>query len=125
MFSVDGVEFSFPCDIDRTAEIRGSSLSGMLLDRTYYNDVLGTYMQYTVTLAVPLNKMAEYADLYELLSAPEEGHDFQFPYNGGTLSFRGRIGTVSDRYMGKIGSDQIWRGTRFTVIANTPREVSE
>ena len=46
MFSVDGVQWDVPCRIVRTAEIAASEISGMLLDRTYFNDVLGTWMRY-------------------------------------------------------------------------------
>ena len=55
-FTVDGVEWNIPCTIERTAEITASEISGLLLNRNYFNDVLGTYMRYTISIAIPKSK---------------------------------------------------------------------
>ena len=34
-FSVDGMEWNFPVDIERVAEVTASEISGMLLNKTY------------------------------------------------------------------------------------------
>ena len=53
-FTIDGTEYQMPCSIQRQAEVKASNLSGDLLDGTYYNDVIGTYMTYTIGIAVPI-----------------------------------------------------------------------
>lgn len=120
MFSVDGIEWDIPCTIERRAEVRSSEISGMLLNRNYFNDVLGTYMTYTVAIAIPKGKEQEYANLYEALTEPTDGHRFVFPYNQSTITITGSVNVVSDRYYRKEGSVRIWRGTKFTVTANNP-----
>lgn len=119
MISIDGFEYDFPCDIEREAQIKSSELSGMLMDKSYHNDPLATYMQYTITMVVPITMMAEYATLYEVLSDPVASHTFVLPYNNGVVSFVGRVEVVSDRYW-----KGIWRGTNFTIISNEPIKVA-
>lgn len=122
MITVDGVDYDFPCDIAREAQIRASELSGMLLNKNYHNDPIGTYMQYTITMAIPVTMMAEYSELYEILSDPVAGHTFILPYNQSTIQINGRVETVSDRYF-KKGGVAVWRGTQFVIIANEPSKV--
>ena len=120
MFSVDGIEWPWPCDIARAAEVRPSSISGMMLDRNWFNDVLGTYMAYTVNVAVPVDRRDEYARLYEALTEPVDGHRFVLPYNGGQISVTGRVQQVTDVLVRMPGGGCHWKGVRFTVIANHP-----
>lgn len=114
-FSIDGVRYNLPCSFTRQANVKSSDISGMLLDKRYFNDVLGTYMQYSMQIAVPVGQEATYSQLYELLTEPVEGHIFEMPYNQRTLSITGRVENVSDaRYK------NTWRGIKFDVIANNP-----
>lgn len=120
MFTIDGVSWDIPCNIDRTAEVKASDISGMLLDKTYFNDVLGTYMQYDISLAIPMGHFDRYSDLYEILSKPVDAHVCVLPYNQSTIEITGRVSVINDRYYRKEGNVQIWRGTKFSVIANHP-----
>ena len=86
MFSVDGIEWPYPCTVERAAELKLSDISGLMMDGTIFNDVLGTYMQYRLKLAIPLTDMDAGNAIYEKLTEPVEGHTFIFPYNG-TQSF--------------------------------------
>lgn len=119
-FTVDGVEWNIPCTIERTAEITASEISGLLLNRNYFNDVLGTYMRYTVSVAIPKGKENDYAGLYEVLTSPRDGHAFKFPYNQSTISITARVLMVSDKYVKLPNGKQTWRYTRFDVVANHP-----
>jgi hypothetical protein len=38
MFVLDGMSWDIPCDIERIAEMKASEISGMLLDKSYFND---------------------------------------------------------------------------------------
>lgn len=120
MFIVDSTTWEYPCDISRAAEVRASDVSGMMLDGSYYNDVLGTFMEYTVKIAVPLNRRDQYSALYELLTDPVEGHTFVLPYNQGTVEITGRVENVSDVYVRLPNGALTWRGIQFTVLANSP-----
>lgn len=124
MFSIDGVTWEYPCEIKRTSEVESSEISGMLMDRTYFNDVLGTWLKYDVSIAVPRKKLADYAAVYERLTAPEEGHSFVLPYNSGTISVTGRVDSVKDTLY-KANGGNYWAGISFTVIANHPSKYME
>jgi hypothetical protein len=114
-FAVDGVRFNLPCSVEREAAVQASDISGMLLDKTYFNDVLGTYMRYSVSIAVPVGQESIYSQLYEILTEPVEGHVFELPYNQNSLYITGRVSGVSDRKY-----KNTWRGIKFTVDANNP-----
>lgn len=120
MFSIDDRAWPYPCSIERTAEIRASDISGLLLDRSYFNDVLGTYMVYTVSIAVPLNDRDSYSAIYELLTQPVDGHRFVLPYNQGTVQVTGRVDSVGDMFVRLSNDGKYWRSIRFTTTANHP-----
>ena len=120
MFTIDGVNWPYPCGIERTAELKQGDASGMLLDRSQYNDVLGTYMRYTVSVAVPMDQMARYTALYEALTDPAGEHQFTFPYNQSTIDLTGCVGNVEDVYVRLPNGGVYWKGLRFTISANHP-----
>lgn len=120
MFAIDGVQWDVPCRIVRTAEIAASEISGMLLDRTYFNDVLGTWMRYEVEVPVPAGREADYHALYETLTQPVDGHDFVLPYNGGTIAVTGRVESVTDNWHRTWNGGNYWEGCRFALVGNGP-----
>lgn len=120
MFTVDGMTWDIPCTIERTAEIRASDISGMLLNRMYFNDVLGTYMQYTVSIAVPFSEVNTYVTLYETLTNPVESHTFVLPYNKTNINLIAMVDMVSDKYIRMPNDGKYWRGTQFTVTSIYP-----
>lgn len=122
MFTIDGVEWAIPCDIERSADIRESEVSGYLLNREYYSDVIGVYLCYEVTLVPNPASMADYYALYELLTQATGDHTFILPYNGETVTLRGRISSPSDVYVRRGNGATYWKGMRFTVTSNTPKE---
>lgn len=119
MFSIDGIRWPWPCDITREAEVKASDISGLMLDRRYFNDVLGTYMRYDVTVAAPPGSGEEYALLYETLTQPVDGHSFVMPYNRGEIELTGRVASVSDVYVRRSGG-ALWKGLKFSVVGNHP-----
>lgn len=120
MWSIDGNNWNVPCTIEREAEVTASEVSGMLLNKQYFNDVIGTFMKYTVAIAVPVGMESDYKYIYEVLTDPVEAHTFVFPYNDGYITITGRVKTVSDKYYRGAGDTNGWRGTKFSVIANHP-----
>lgn len=120
MFTIDGTRWPWPCSIERAAEIRPSEVSGLLMNRNYFNDVIGTYMQYTVSVAIPLNQRDRHTALYEQLTEPVDGHVFVLPYNQSSVTVTGRVEGVQDVYVLLANGGQYWKGLRFTVTANHP-----
>ena len=120
MITIDGHKWRVPCDISRVAEVKSSEISGLMLDKTYFNDVIGTFLTYDVTLAVPTTMTGEYSSIYEVLTDPVDGHQFVLPYNQGTITITARVESVKDVLVYTASKRQYWRGIQFTVIANHP-----
>lgn len=122
MFTVDGMLWDLPCDIERKTEMQASEISGMLLDKHYFNDVVGTFLSYSITLVVPFGKETQYARLYEVLTEPVDGHSFVLPYNRGNITITGRVTNISDVYKPMPDGSVHWKGIRFDVISNAPNK---
>lgn len=120
MIIIDGLTFDVHCEIVRTAEIKASEISGMLLDCTWFNDVQGTYMRYDIAVDVPMYNRNRYAELYELLSEPVGAHSFVLPYNNGTIELTARVEKVEDTREEIPGGRTWWKDTTFSIIANHP-----
>ena len=120
MIGIDGLEFDALCEVVRTAQITPSSISGLMLDKSYFNDVIGTYMSYDVALKYPLYDQDIYARFYELLTAPVDGHRFVVPYNQATIEVTGRVTEVSDSQLKMDSGRVFWRELNFTIVANHP-----
>ena len=120
MLRIDGVEFDVKCEIKRVAEISASYISGLLLDKSYFNDVLGTYLEYEIRLTYPLYNQGEYASLYEMLTMPVDAHAFVLPYNTGTISLTARVETISDDLLVFENGKKYWRNCTFSIISNGP-----
>lgn len=119
MWSVDGTSWDLPCDVSRVANVESSEISGMMLDKSYFNDVIGTFMEYDIKVAVPFGMESEYNELYEILTDPVDGHEFVLPYANGNISVTGRVDDVSDDYV-ETDSGIHWKGINFRIKANHP-----
>lgn len=121
---MDNAEYNFACSVKRRAVIVSSDNSGILLDGSYYNDVMGTYMEYDVSLAIPAGQEDAYVAFYEAITNPIPYHDFVLPYNNEMTLVRGRVANISDTYMQKNALGKVtWRNITFTVaesIAHKP-----
>ena len=119
---IDGITYDMVVSVKRTAKVVSSDLSGVLLDGTYYNDVLYTTFEYLVKIAVPLGRESEYADMYEALTDPVSEHEFILPYNQTNISLRGRISVVDDEFFGQTTHEgqsvNLWRGISFRITSN-------
>lgn len=121
MFTVDGIQWPYPCTVERTAELKLSDISGMLMDKSMFNDVLGTYMQYNLRLAIPITDRDAGNAIYEILTQPVDGHTFVFPYNASTVTLTGIVtGPINDVYVRLENGGVAWKGLSFTVAANHP-----
>ncbi len=118
--TVDGITFNIACSIKRTAKITDSEVSGMLLNRRIHRDIIATYMQYEVAMAVPKGSEDEYYDLYDILVDPVAFHTFILPYNNGTIQIEAAVNEVKDTYFGEEGDYSLWRKISFTITQIDP-----
>ena len=125
MIIIDGFEWNVPCDIERVAEVTPSEISGLMLDKTYFNDVIGTFLRYDVTLAVPTTMKDEYDSLYETLTDPVDAHSFVMPYGRSTVQITARVENVQDVLVYSTTRKQYWKGVKFSAIANHPTKKME
>lgn len=125
MFTVDGTLWNLPCDIERVSEMRETDISGWMMDGSYFTDMQGQYMTYSVSLVVPKSVVSQYATLYETLTDPNAPiHNFWFPYNQTQGNVLGKIDRITDNYVRDGDSGILWRHTKFTVIATTARRLA-
>lgn len=123
MIGIDGIFYDFPCDISRKVRIVSSDVSGMLMDKTEYNDALATYFDYTIKLAIPIDRMGDnggYTTFFEQVSAPADSHTFTLPYNQTSIDIIGKIDSVSDVYYREVNGVQIWRSVSISIHALRP-----
>jgi len=120
MLTIDGITYDVKCDIKRTAELTASDISGLMLDGSWFNDVIGTYMVYDISFTYPLWDKNKYASIIEVLTQPVDGHVFVLPYNNSTVQITGRVDEVADEYVRLDSGRDFWRRLAFTVTANHP-----
>ena len=120
MIQVDNITWAIPCKIVRKAELTASEISGLMLDKSWFNDVLGTFLSYTVSIAAPQSMLNEYSALYEAITDPYDGHTFVLPYNQGTVQITGRVVSVQDTHYQLAGGASYWEGCTFEIISNYP-----
>lgn len=119
IWSIDGVEWNIPCTVQRSFDIEDTAASGTMLNGHKNHDVLGTYLSYNISLAVPVTMMNDYyAVLSKLIDAVGE-HMFVLPYNASYITFTAKVENLSDTYLMGPGMN-LWRGISFSVTANEP-----
>lgn len=122
MFSIDGLTWEVRCKIERVTELPESDASGMMLNRSYLSDVWGTWVRYTVSIAVPFGREEEYYAIRDRLDAPVEGHTFVMPFNADFITFAGRVLSVRD-VLYETSRGNYWEGCTFEAISNDPIKV--
>ena len=120
MFTVDGMQWTFPCDIERISELTESEISGRMLNKSLFSDVIGTYLHYTITLVVPFGAMSTYTELYEIINEPVGHHTFLLPYNQGYITVVGKVENIKDLYRQLADGSFHWKGIQFEVRGNSP-----
>ena len=120
MFTVDGLQWTYPCDISRQADVRASNISGPMLNGAYFNDVLGTYLRYTIKLVVPLNDRAAFNPIYECITDPVGHHTFTFPYNQTTVTVTAKVEQIRDVFVRLPNGGQYWKGIEFDAVSVAP-----
>ncbi len=121
MIILDGIVWDVTPEIKRISKVKSSDLSGDMMDGSYFNDVEGQYVDFECKIGVPwYYNGGKYADFYEALAAPVDGHTLIMPYNEGMMQFTVRVEVVEDEYVRRPGGRNYWRNTTVKFISNGP-----
>jgi hypothetical protein len=124
MITIDGLAYDMLGDVKRIARMESSEISGMMLDKRYFNDVLGTWCDYDVTIAVPYNRQDDYEELHAVLTEPVPYHTFVLPYGQDQITIVGRVEQVEDVPY-KVKHGLYWAGITFRVLSSHPTRTVE
>lgn len=123
LFKIDGRPYNVIVPIggiQRSFEVYSSRQDQTINGKRVYN-VVGTYYGYTITVDTSGTSAEEYDRLFEVISAPEEWHNFELPYGQEILKFRGHIEAGGDTMYTKRGGVSSWGDLTFTVISTRPQ----
>lgn len=117
---IDGLDYDVKVQLSREADVRASDISGPMLNGVEFNDILGTYYNYTVTFRFPLYDQSAYAALYEVLTAPVAAHSFLMPYSDTTILLTAKVEPVYDEIVEMDNGRTYWRACRFNLVSIAP-----
>lgn len=120
MFVIDGLVWDIKCEITRTTQMKDSEISGMMMNKVYFHDVIGTYIEYEIELPAPMYLQQNYATIYDLMSQPVGGHTWVLPYNEEFITLTGKVDKIKDVYVEMPGGRIYWKGTKFTISGSNP-----
>ena len=120
ILTIDGVDYDVKCRVRRQGDVRDTDISGEMLDGSYFHDVAGTYYDYEISFLYPLYDRNKYAEIYEALTQPVEGHTFILPYNNSTVTLTAKVELADDELLELENGQQYWRALSFTLTANAP-----
>lgn len=127
VFTVDGE--SFPnihvTSLKRNFSVTDGENAGRVLTGRMERDLIGTFYNYTVELDPDGASVAEYDQLYEMLSAPQDYHTIVMPYGQTTLTFEAYVTNGSDELSGVYDGVNLWGNLQFNFIAMQPQRYVE
>lgn len=104
IFTVDGVEYDVDVvKLSRKAKVTDTANSGRTLDGVMHRDIIGTYYNYTLEILAKEGKYQDYDKLFDVVSAPQDSHDFVTPYNQETLFFKAYVTSAEDSMIRRNG----------------------
>lgn len=96
---IDGIYYDVPLmSADRSFDVLDKYAERNEDDGDLLREILGVYLNYKMQFGI-INDPVMYQELVDILSAPQEYHDFRMPHPKGTFDFKGYISKVSDQYL--------------------------
>lgn len=126
MLKIDGKNYLAICTkLTRNFEVADGENAGRTTDGAMHRDLIGTYYNYSVTIATDRLHQSEYNELYETISSPVESHSIEVAYGNRTLRFRAYITQGSDDLIRQYGdNDNYWGNLSFDFIAMRPQRLA-
>ena len=116
-FSGVGVE-----KLNRSFRIADGPAAGVMMSGEEIGDVIGTYVDYKLTISTADMLNNEYDALFEVLSAPVESHTVEMPYGSSTLVFEARITAGTDELV-PMDDGTWWGNLALSFRAKRPQRV--
>lgn len=86
-FIIDGVEYNVHVlNLTRKFSVLDSSKTGRTQDGNMYRDIIGTFYNYTLTVAEKDGDVRSFDAFWDAISRPDESHECIFPYGQEMLS---------------------------------------
>ena len=122
IFSIDGVTYNVEVKkLTRSFGIMDGQKAGRVLSGGMVRDIIGTYFNYELEIDTSNLDHAEYAELYDRLSAPQDSHLIEVPYNQSVQVFEAYVSSGSDSLKRKGVDGVWWEGLKIKFVAMDPQ----
>lgn len=124
IFTVDGhtYEVTVPVGgLKRSGQVMDGDKAGRLQTGRMERDIIGTFYNYSLQIETQNLNVAEYDELYQVLSAPVDYHTITLPYGQSTLTFEAYVSNVNDELKLMKENRNIWGGLTFNFVAMEPQ----
>lgn len=125
--TVDGKEYKnihIVPPIKRSFQILDGENAGRLaLSGRMVRDIVGTFYNFSMTVNKDKSNLAEYDELYEVLSSPVASHEIVVPYGQGTITFDAYVTNGSDELTRIDDNGNNWTALQINFIAMNPERL--
>lgn len=123
MITIDGQPYNADLfrvsEFEESFEILSGSNSGRLQDGTMYIEPIGTFYNHELTFVRRAScSLAEWDNLYYVMSSPNNEHTVTVPHKQGTLTYQAYISSGKRKLVKIEGSNKYWDALtcRFTAM---------